>query len=86
MKTLLKTISASALVLAIAAPASAMVSPNIKQDVLFAAGSNSNVSVIVEGDTVTLTGYVEDAYARTLVAQAAKADGVRVINNVFHTN
>jgi len=86
MKFIAKSIAASALILAIAAPASAMVSPQLKQDILAAAGSASNVNVFVEGDTVTLTGYVEDAYALSQVTQAANGEGVnRVINNVFRT-
>jgi len=86
MKFITKSIAATALVFAIAAPASAMVSPNLKNDVLAAAGSNSNVNVFIDGSTVTLTGYVEDAYALTAIERVAKAEGVdRVINNVFRT-
>jgi len=87
MKFIAKSIAASALILAIAAPASAMVSPQLKQDVLSAAGSSSNVNVFVDGDTVTLTGYVEDAYTLSQVMRAANGEGVsKVINNVFRTN
>jgi len=87
MKLFTKSIAATALVLAIAAPASAMVSPQLKQDIVSAAGSNSNVQVLVDGATVTVTGYVEDSYALSQVLQAADADGVdRVISNVFRTN
>jgi len=87
MKFIAKSIAATALVLSIAAPASAMVSPQLKQDILSAAGSSSNVQVFVDGSTVTLTGYVEDAYALNKVMQAAEDAGAdRVINNVFRSN
>jgi len=87
MKFITKAIAATALTLAIAAPASAMVSPQLKQDILSAAGTGSNVQVFIDGDTVTLTGYVEDSYALAQVAHAADAQGVsKVINNVFRTN
>jgi len=87
MKFITKSIAATALVLAISAPAYAMVSPQLKQDVISAAGSGSNIHVFVEGDTVTLTGYVEDAYALSQAMQAADGEGVnKVINNLFRTN
>jgi len=87
MKFIAQSIAASALILAIAAPASAMVSPQLKQDVLSAAGANSNVHVFVNGDTVTLTGYVEDSYALAKAEQAAHAEGVnKVISNLFRSN
>jgi len=87
MKLITKLFATSALVLAIAAPASAMVSPQLKQDVLAAAGSGSNINVIIDGSTVTLTGYVEDTHALSRIQQAAKGEGVdRVISNVFRSN
>jgi len=87
MKLIAKTIAATALVLTIAAPATAMVSPELKQNIISAAGSASNVQVFVDGSTVTLTGYVEDAYALNQVLQAAEGSGAdRVISNVFRTN
>jgi len=87
MKFITKSIAATALVFAIAAPASAMISPNLKQDILAAAGSNSNVQVAIDGDTVKLTGYVEDSYSLAAIERTAKAEGVdRVISNVFRTN
>ena len=63
MKALTKTIAASALIFAIAGPASVAVSDNIGQEVKQVAGSGSNVFVNVDGNTVTLTGYVEDTFA-----------------------
>lgn len=87
MKTFTKAIAAASLILVVAAPASAMLSSDIKSDVRSAAGSNSNVNVLIDGTTVTLTGYVEDAYALQAIAQAASTDGVdTVINNVLRTN
>jgi len=88
MKLFTKVLFASALTVAVTAPAAAAVSPSLQQDVYRAAGSNSNVRVQVSGDTVTLSGYAEDSYAVLAVERAARsADGVgRVINNVFKTN
>lgn len=86
MKFSTQTIATAALILAIAAPASAMVSPNLKQDVISAAGAGGQVNVLVDGDTVTLTGYVEDAFALQAIEQAASSDGIEVINNVFRSN
>jgi len=88
MKFLNQAIIATALFTAAAAPASAMVSSSIQGDVISAVGANSNVRVQVTGNTVTLSGYAEDAYA-ILAAEraAANAEGVdRVINNLFRTN
>lgn len=87
MKISIQALATAAFVLAIAGPASAMVSPDLKADVISAAGANGQVNVLVDGSTVTLTGYVEDAYALNAIAQAADVEGVdRVINNVFRSN
>ena len=86
MKTLTKTIAASALIFAIAGPASAAVSSDIGKDVNLAAGSGANVRVDVEGSTVTLNGYVEDTFALQQIETAAKENGAdEVINNVFRS-
>jgi len=87
MKLFSKLIATSALVLAIAAPASAAVSQTLKIDVLSAAGEGSNVNVVIDGDTVTLTGYVENALDLAAIERAALTNGAeKVINNVFRTN
>lgn len=86
MKILLNTFAATALIFAIAAPASAAVSADIAQEVRAAAGYASNVRVDVDGDTVTLTGYVEDTYSLQAIESAAKRDGATtVINNVLRS-
>ncbi len=87
MKLMTKTLATSALLIAFAAPASAMVSSSLSQDVRSAVGSNSNVSVIIDGDKVTLTGYAEDSYAIAQAEIAAKGAGAsEVVNNIFRTN
>ncbi len=87
MKLLTKSIAISTLILAIAGPASAMVSPNLAHDVRSAAGANSNVHVTIDGDTVTLTGYAEDSYAVAQAVSAAEGDGVaKVVNHLFRSN
>ncbi len=87
MKLFTNTIAATTLVLAITGTASAMVSPDLAQDVKFAAGANSNINVLIDGDTVTLTGYVEDFHALAKAEQAASGAGVdKVINNLIRSN
>ena len=86
MKTLINSVAASALILAFAAPASAAVSADIAQDVRAAAGYASNVRVNVDGDTVILTGYVEDTFSLQAIESAAKREGATtVINNVLRS-
>jgi len=88
MKFPTNALVALALAAAVSAPATAMVSPSLQSDVLSAVGANSNVRVQIDGSTVTLTGYAEDAYAVSAAGRVALAgEGVdRVINNVFRTN
>jgi len=90
MKTSIKTIAAAiALSAFVAGPASAMISQSdLSRDVLSAVGADSNVTVLVNGDTVTLQGYFADAGAKNRAIQAAK-NGVgvdRVISHAFQTN
>ncbi len=87
MKLITKTIAMSALLVAFAGPASAMVSSSLSHDVRSAAGANSNINVIVDGDKVTLTGYAEDLYAVAKAEAAAKNAGADlIVNNIFRTN
>lgn len=87
MKYLQKTLIASALALAAAGSASAMISSDLEGAVRSAAGSESNVNVFVDGSTVTLTGYVEDLYSLNAIERAADNAGAdEVINNVLRTN
>ena len=84
MNTFTKIATTSALLFAIAAPASAAVSPNLLRNVIFASGANSNVSVSVQGDTVTLRGYVEDQLDFRNIERAARNSGAKkVINGVL---
>ncbi len=76
MKTLIKTIAASALIATFASPAFAA----IADDVRAVAGTNGNINVQVNGDTVTLTGFVEDTYSRQLAEQEANSQGFDVEN------
>ena len=86
MQTLTKAIASTALIFAIAAPASAAVSSNVAQSVQAAAGYASNVRVNVEGDTVILTGYVDDTYSLQAIESAAKRNGAtNVVNNVLRS-
>ena len=65
------------------APANAAVSPDVFRNVQSAAG-DFRVYVRVQGDTVTLSGWVDDYYARSQAERAAKASGAtRVINCIF---
>ena len=83
MKAPTKTFAASALIFAIAGPASAAVSDNIGQEVNQVAGSGSNVFVNVDGNTVILTGYVEGTFALQQTEQTAKQSDVTNVNNYF---
>ena len=69
------SVFASTLILSIAGPAAASISSELERDVQSAAGTNSHVYVDIDGGTVTLTGYVENAYALQAIEQVAKLDG-----------
>lgn len=86
MKTLTKTIATAALIFATTTPAIAGISPGIVNDIKAAAGSSTNVTVDVDGDTVTLTGYVEDYYALRSLERVAKTNGANnVVVNVIRS-
>jgi len=76
MKTLIKTIAAAALIASFSAPAFSAVADDIRRS----AGTNGNIKVHVRGDTVTLTGYVEDNHARQKASTVAKKQGYEVRN------
>ena len=83
MKILSKSIAASTLFFALSAPALAAISQcDIERDVRNAAGSSSNVRVSVNGDTVTLTGFVEDSFSLQRIAVAARKGGATKVNNL----
>lgn len=85
MDTPVKSITASALVLAFSAPAIGSVSSDLFEDVQSAAGHNSQVMIDVEGDMVTLTGYVHDSNALRAIEISAEMNGANVVvNNVMH--
>ena len=87
MKTFTKIASTSALLLAMAAPAFSAVSSDLGRDIQSAVGVNGNVTYVVDGDTVTLNGFVEDIVARDAVVRAAKANGAEtVINSITSSN
>ena len=77
--------SASALVLAISAPVSAMVSPDLTQSIQAAGGYDSNVDVRIDGNTVSLSGFVEDEASLQRIEQTAKSGGAEIVNNKVHT-
>ena len=82
MKQLIRTIAASALIASFSAPTFAA----IQQDVIAAAGTNGNINVQVDGDTVTLTGYVTDSYSRQLAEKIAEREGFEVRNYLLLSN
>jgi len=89
MKSTIKTFAAAiALSAVVAGPASAMVSQaDVHQDVMSAVGGDSNVLALVNGDTVTITGYFGDAGDRNLARQAALAnDGIEKIIDLSTVN
>ena len=85
MKNFTKIISVSALLFAVASPASAIVSSNVTQSVRAAAGFDSNVNVQVSGDTVTLSGFVENEAYLENIESAAKSKGALLVRNNVHT-
>jgi len=78
MKTLIKTIAATALIATFSAPAFSAVQDDIQR----LAGTNGNINIQVNeaSDTVTLTGFVEDNYARNKAETTAEAQGYEVNN------
>ncbi|MBX2839118.1 MAG: BON domain-containing protein [Gammaproteobacteria bacterium] len=88
MKTLTKSIAAAVVLVGMAGSASAMtLQQDIFSGVQSAVGSSANVSVSVNGDVATLSGYVEDLGAQNAAIRAAKDAGAeRVIDLITHTN
>ena len=83
MKTLNNTIAAAALLFAIAGNASAAVNSTLERDVQWAAGGNSNITYEIDGDTITLSGQVENERILNNIIKAAEANGARaVVDNV----
>jgi len=80
MKTLTKTLAIVALSASFAAPAFSAVEDDIRRR----AGTNGNISIQVEGDTVVLNGYVADQYSRQLAEQTARKQGYEVQNNLIY--
>jgi len=87
MKTSIKTIAAAiALTAFVAAPASAMISQgDLSRDIMSAVGTDSNVNVLVQDGTVTLSGYFADAGDKHRALQAA-LNGVGVDRVIDHTS
>lgn len=79
MKALTKTLAIAALTASFAAPAFAAVADDIRS----VAATNGYINVQVNGDQVTLNGFVEDTYARQLAEQTARKQGYRVQNNLL---
>jgi len=82
MKTLLNTIAITALVATFSTPAFA----SISQDIRSAAGTNGNIRVRINGDTITLSGFVEDSFARSKAERIAKNAGFKVQNCLLLSN
>ena len=81
MKTLSKLIVVSVMLFAFSIPASAAISSDIFSDIKRAAGTRSNVRISISGDTVTLTGYVEDSYSLGRIERAARDNGAKKVRN-----
>ena len=56
---------------------------SVQQDVISAAGSNGNINVQVNDDTVVLTGYVDDTLSRETAARVAEKQGFEVENHLL---
>ena len=85
MKTLTKAIATATLALIVVAPVSAAVQwCEISRSVNSAAGSDGNVYVNINNDTVTLSGFVDDYYTRNKVVNAVKEQGAnKIVNHIF---
>lgn len=84
MKIIAYAIAASTFVLAMTVPASAEINPNIDDEIRAAAGADSRVRTLVEGETVLLFGHVNDAYTLNQISRTARANGAEtVINSVL---
>ncbi len=78
MNILLKTITATAFVLAITAPAMAfttVVLPNIVEHVRTEAGPDTEIRINVDGNSLVLTGYIEDYSKMLELEQLARERG-----------
>ena len=86
MKNLTKLVSTGLIALMVVGPVTAApVWSDVSLNVQLAAGAEGNVYVNLNGDTVTLSGFVDNYYTSNAVIRAAsKTEGVdRVINNMF---
>ena len=87
MKINFKTVAAAALILTTAAPVAALTDAELRQKIQRAAGPNSNVSISINGDTLTVYGFVQDVYSRNRVSRAVQSgDYTDIRNSVVQTN
>jgi len=89
VNNVMNAIAAAAVAASFTAPAPASASVDTKglrSEILSAAGSDSDVVIRIEGDTLTLDGFVKNGYAAFAAERAAtRIPGVKtVINNLFN--
>lgn len=82
MKTLTKTLAIATVIASFAAPSFAAMEDDIRRH----AGTNGNINVQVDGDTITLSGFVEDTYKRQQAERMAKSQGYEVNNYLILSN
>ena len=88
MKTSIKTLAAALVIFGMAGSASAMTKQqDVFSGVQSALSSGSNVTVTLNGDVATLSGYVESGFDRQAASNAAlKAGASDVINLITQSN
>ncbi len=82
MKTLMKTLAIAAVISSFAAPTFAAVQDDIRRH----AATNGNINVQISGNTITLSGFVEDQYQRQQAERTAKQQGYEVENYLILSN
>ena len=87
MTLISKRVVTAALLLAMATPASAMLTKAQCLSIYSAAGSNSGIVVSVRGNTVTVSGFVEHHFEVEAIRRAAIETGIEnVVMRVFTEN
>ena len=79
MKASTTLLAASALLLVIAGNAYAAINAALERDIQWASGGNTNITYVVDGDTVTLSGVVENEVILNNIIKAAEDNGAETI-------
>lgn len=84
MKTLINVIASVALLFVVSVNASASLSSNVEEQVRAVASLGSNIFLDFHGETVILSGYVDQPHLLLAIENAARDAGAKAVINNLH--